>query len=235
MDVAVLGLLLTIGFTSRPASAQVDLGVAGLVNFGRLSSDAQVEPLDLTESDFMATQAFWGAGGLVKYAFNDRLALVAEPTYLRKGAKIEGSRTVSVGGAQVTTEAEGEISGPYLELPLLLRLDLASARVRPYLLAGPSLGVRLGDLEADYTVRARLGGEQLFEQRIESGDSTDVASTDFSVALGGGLAFPLGRGSAFVEAQYLLGLTDIDTTSEAAVKHRGAHVRVGISFPVGGR
>jgi Outer membrane protein beta-barrel domain len=222
-----------VGLSATTAQAQLRVGIVGGVNLASMSSDAPLGAVDLKESDFLRTRPRFGVGGVLEYSLADGIALVAQPQYLGKGAKVDGLRSVSIGGGTVGVEADGHVGCPYLELPLLVKIGLRGAGVRPYVVAGPSLGVRLGNLKAAYTVRGTMGGQTLFEEPVAESSSENVSRIDVGVSVGAGVAVPLRRSAAFIEAHYVHGLSDIDTTAAARAKNSGVQLRVGVTFPIG--
>jgi hypothetical protein len=114
----------------------------------------------------------------------------------------------------------------YVELPVLLSLSLGKANVRPYVLAGPTLG---------YLTSATATGDS-------NGKQTDILDqynrAAVGVSFGGGVRIPAGRVRVFVEGCYNLGLNNIikNTSGEPAgfaLKHRGVQIVAGVTFPIG--
>jgi len=65
---------------------------------------------------------------------NDFLSLQVTPMYLQKG----GNAKVDFDFLDYT-----EYRADYLEIPILIRLNFDAGMIKPYLLAGPSLGFQL--------------------------------------------------------------------------------------------
>jgi len=197
-----------------PAAAQANLGIIGGLNF----ADLDGKNPDGTKIEFSGRTGL-GIGGVLDLAISENASLVFQPMYLQKGAK------QSEQGVDFTFKAN------YIEIPALVRIAFGAANTRPYIFAGPSLGIRLS---AD--IEASMGGSSL------SGDIKDLtSSTDFGLAFGGGLKFQLENLAIFVDGRYALGLSDIfkggtSTTFEAddaEIKTRGIQIMGGVLFPLG--
>lgn len=173
---AVLGLALA---SQVGAEDRLRLGLVGGVN----RADLVVEGDDVTVDAI--TRA--AVGGVVEIGLGERLAVRMEPTYVQKGGDI----TQADGGPA------GRLETGMLELPVLLKVSLGE-RVRPYLLAGPAIGIRLGE-DVDF----HLGGGTY------TGDFSEVTrALDPGVVFGVGLDVPLRSAGAFVECRYTWGLAN---------------------------
>jgi hypothetical protein len=200
------------------AEAQTRLGGVAALNLAKQEGDFEV----LAGNSIKVLPRI-GAGAVIEYAFDRQISFVSEPMCLGKGAKV--AETV------LGVTAEGEIALSYLEVPLFIKYSFGSRGARPYLLAGPTLGIKMN---AKATLS--LSGAGLSGSASED-ISDDVKSTDLGLGLGGGIALPVGGGGtqAFVEAQYVLGLQSIETDSDVNTKNKGFQIRVGLTFPLGGK
>lgn len=102
----------------------------------------------------------------------------------------------------------------FFEVPLFLRLNIPVAAVRPFALAGPSVGFRLS---------CDFGG-------VSDCDALGIEKRDYGVALGGGIR--LGSRMGFtLEGRYTWGLKDINNlTAGVDVKTRTFLLLAGIEF-----
>lgn len=226
----LFALTLALG-AAGSAAAQVRGGAFGVVNVSKMTSDAAIAPLDRKELDFIASKTRFGGGVVLEYGINDNVAVVLEPMFVGKGAGISGSASVTVAGPGVNAKVDGSVLSRYLEVPLQLKLGPSTDGLRPYLLAGPSVGFRLGNVVTNGSIRVSQGDQLLFEEPLDG--SNDISKLDLSIAVGGGLMLPVEKGQLFVEAQYVAGLKDVDTSPNTA-RNRGIHVRLGFTFPLGG-
>jgi hypothetical protein len=216
----VLFALLAL-FIVAPVSAQVDLGVMGGLNASNLSG----ENVAGEKIDFSGRAGF-GIGGVLDVRLSEKVALRLEPMYLQKGAEYYETDQ-QFGALKVAVKAAN------LEMPVLLKIDLGAGATRPYLIAGPTIGFALSS-KFEFSA---LGNTIDID--------IDHASTELGLAFGGGVSFPVGSGSFFVEGRYGLGLTDIvkddviefmgeQSPVEVDVKTRGVQLMAGMTFPLGG-
>ena len=173
-------------FIPLTAYSQVHVGLVGGVNVATLK-DGDPDVVDVS------SRTHFSLGGVVDVALGRGFSLRAEPTYLRKGG--------------VSTESEDGVSGEneflfsYLEVPLLLSYTFGAGPVRPYLTAGPSIGLFL---DADDVVLRRPDG--VFKADIDA----VIERFDVGLALGSGVSYPVGRVTLFAQGRYTLGLANIN-------------------------
>jgi len=153
-------------------------------------------------------------GGLVEIGLLSRsLVLLIEPTYTQKGAKF----TTSSFGQEVTII----LKSSYIEIPVSLKAEFGRAKLKPYIFAGPNLGLNLG---AELQVQA--GGQT---QTYDTKDRTE--SIDFAIDLGSGLSYDIAAGtSMIVDIRYSLGLTDTDKNPGTSAKSRDIKTLIGVVF-----
>ncbi len=173
-------------FIPLTAYAQVHVGLVGGVNVATLTED---DP-DVVD---VSSRTHFSLGGVVDVALGRGFSLRAEPTYLRKGAV----ETVSEDGVS----GENEFLFSYLEVPLLLSYTFGAGPVRPYLTAGPSVGLFL---DADDVVLRRPDG--VFKADMDA----VIERFDVGLALGSGVSYPVGRVTLFAQGRYTLGLANIN-------------------------
>ena len=202
-----VGMLLTL-FMVLPANAQVNFGVLGGINL----SSYDIDPLEggLELSNFTA----FGFGGVLDYCFNEFITLHIEPMYLQKGVNGEWSMYKT------------EMKLAYLEIPLMLKYAFGSSEIKPYLMAGPTIGYLL-------SAKGKVSGGGY----LEEDDMKDVSkSFDFGLGFGVGVSVPISNNSIFLEARYALGLTNVNDDPddpETDVKSKGIQIFAGITFPLG--
>jgi hypothetical protein len=209
-----------------PVEAQHRIGVVGGLNFADADVEIENEPADVS------SRTAFGIGGVVDLRLSEIFSLHFEPMYLQKGAG-ESELAIQPG-------VEWKLKSTHLELPLLLKAEFGTT-VRPYVMAGPTIGILLSsDIEADFS------GLTL------KGDAKDASeSIDFALAFGAGISYPLGKSSLFLEGRYSLGLTnnvkggDVEIASGPLaevitwdketdeIKSRGFQIMAGVTFPLG--
>lgn len=158
------------------------------------------------------------------------LSLQPELHYIQKGGKLE-----------VTSTELGSESGElgvrlgYVEVPVLLRLDIGSGGWRPFLTAGPTFALRtnckisLGTSDASISTDCDSG-----DADEEGGSSSEdpFNKTDVGASAGAGLAGSLMGRSVFVQLRYNQGITSVanDAPSSMKPKNRGFSLIVGLGF-----
>lgn len=218
----VLFLLTFLVISSIPsANAQIRVGVQTGINVTDLKTD-------LTEEGFKtATRTRFIAGGLLTYNFIPLLGIQFEPAYVQKGATVNFLFVEN----SLTAEVEGSISANYLELPLLLKLNIPSVLIKPYLIAGGSVALKLGDAKLKIE-KATVNGQD-FSSLIppeEREQTLELKSNDYIVSFGGGVEIPVGLISLLLEARYDLGLQNINNEpdDDTEYKTRGIQIKAGL-------
>jgi len=201
----LLGMLLTL-FMFLPVYAQGNFGVLGGWNLANASIDPD-QGLD------WKTRKVYGFGVVLDYSVTDFVTLHLEPMLLGKGPKAkEGEKKVVF---RLT----------YVEIPVMFKYIIGTNTIKPYLMAGPTIGFL-----QDAKLKVTTGGDSEWDDMKD-----DLKSIDFGFGFGAGLDLPIGNNSIFVEARYSLGLMNIADSAEgpyADVKTRGIQIFAGITFPM---
>lgn len=118
----------------------------------------------------------------------------------------------------------------YIEAPIHVRYDIpARSTVKPFLLAGPYLGYRLGCDAKSEGVGIDCDGGSI---DIGGGQTIDVdlglKRFDYGLSAGGGIDFPLGGRTAMIGARYGLGLAKL--ASEGNARNRNIQLVLGLRF-----
>lgn len=149
-------------------------------------------------------------GGFASIRLHERVSLQPELLYATKGTDAE------LDGQPVST-----VRMSYVEIPVLARvLILPRARMQPYALLGPALGLLLG---------AEVEG-------AVSGNITDLTDDtrlfDLGLTMGVGAAWALSSmGSFTLEARYNLGLISVDdSVNQDDIKNRALTFFVGYQY-----
>ena len=144
-------------------------------------------------------------------------AAYLEPQVLLYGT---GGRTPAVD----STFGSGErtIRLAYIEVPVLVGINLGAGRVHPRLFLGPTVGIGV-DCSQSVTVGA-------INVQASSCDSIGLSprSFDLGVTAGGGLTFLTSRGTFSVDARYTAGLTAIGR----GTSQKNRTLSLGIEFGV---
>lgn len=159
-------------------------------------------------------------GGVVEIRINEKLAIQPELLYFQKGS----SATTEIDSTGRTFTSKTFLN--YLEIPILLKLLFGGSAESTQFFAtvGPSIGLALDG------------------RRVLSGGSSDkfgiseeeITRLDFSLAVGGGAKFPVGKGKIFVDTRLLLGLNTTDASRfETEDKNIGIGIAFGYLFKIG--
>jgi hypothetical protein len=213
----VISLAVGIGasVTASESSAQrLDVGLKGGLSVANLTGE------DVDQYDPQTLSAFTG-GGFLTLRFTEAFAIQSEVSLLRKGAKIVFDDEV--------LDMAGEIRVDYIEVPLFLKLSTPPQGARSLVLAalaGPVLS-----FNSDCEIEASANG---VSEKSKCDDmDVPIRSTEWGVAFGAGLGFPVGPGNIWLDGRYALGLTTIDDSDEEDdVRNYHFAVTAGYSLPL---
>jgi opacity protein-like surface antigen len=188
------------------AESAVGFGVKlGLTVTNFASEDAEDTPFLNFEN-----KLGFAAGGLASIPLSPMVSLQPEFMFVTKGADVE-----------VVGENLGYIALNYLEVPVLLRVDVpVTGSVAPFIVAGPALG---------FVLSARFVNNDGDTENLED----DIDDLDLGFILGGGLGIPLSSGGLFeIEVRYEHGLSDIndDRDFDVDMKNRAFFILGGYRF-----
>ena len=147
-----------------------------------------------------------GLGAGVEWPLGDRFSLGAEALLVRKGT--------------ADIELDGWLRLRYVEVPVLLRMNLAGAddRAAVYLLGGASLGLY-------------LSGEQRADGETDDVPEEAIGGNDMALLLGAGLRLPLAGGlTPFAEVRLQEGLADIAQAGDVRYRNVGVAFVAGLRF-----
>ena len=176
-----------------PAQAGVlpfPVGVRGGANIASLSFENLSSAVTKEESHLGAFVA-----GYVEFPVLPLLSIEAGLSFGEQGGEIEGSGTFF----NQTFSGKATVKLVYMHVPVLAKVTFNAGRVKPYVKAGPQLGILLSsNLEFDPT-----NGPT-----VERDTKKLTESVEFGLQFAGGVQFPGSVGS-FIEVGYDLGLTGI--------------------------
>ncbi len=155
-------------------------------------------------------------GGFLTYNLVELFTLQPELLYTTKGAVYKGF----IGG----TPATSTVSGSYLEIPVVVKLNIPLAGVKsffPNIYVGPALGFLLSA-----KVKTEVGS-----QTQETDIKNTTKGTDFGFILGTSVDVPLSFGKFAIDLRYNLGLTSTDdTAAKADVVNRAFYIMIGFTI-----
>jgi len=206
------------------AQNQVDIGLIGGLNI----SDAKIEDNEGDDPKTWSENEF-GFGIQAELLIHKNVALGTNILYLRKGVEVEADNNLVF-----------DVWAGYIEIPIYIKIFFGE-KIRPYLMAGPSLGLlQKSEVDVEYL------GIQF------TGDFTDVLkNSEFSVFFAAGVDIPVWIGRAFIQGRYVYGVQDLikggtivlkagetlqidDVTVESGddLYTRGYQILAGFSFPL---
>lgn len=108
----------------------------------------------------------------------------------------------------------------YLEIPALLKVSFPLTELKPYLLAGPTMGIQLSASE-----------EATDGVQTQTADASSVyESIDFGLYFGAGIDFHVAKMDVFVGGGYAMGLSNITKQTNVSGKNYGFQLTGGIKF-----
>lgn len=200
--------VLLAGPLQAQAGQETRIGPFGAINFATFGGS------DVGDVD---TRTGVQAGVFASFPLSRYLALVPAASYSQEGASVD------VGGG-----VTGTFLLDYLEVPVLLKLTApleGHPQLRPWIMAGPSVGFQLS-----CKVRAENSSQ------TAEGDCNDanVNAATKSVAFSGVLGVGMDVGRFTVGLRYQAGLSSIDDSgADADVKNRVLALAVGYGFRLG--
>jgi hypothetical protein len=207
-----------------PASAQlIGLGVKGGLNFTNLSGSFSVEDEDIEVDDLKYKTGFV-IGASYNIGLLPTISLQPEILYASKGAKFEES--ISFEGE--TFNLDGTLDLTYIEIPLLVKVNLPTPGFSPNFYAGPAVAFRSA-AKAKFEYSGVFMGIP-FSESDEFDIKDDVKSTDFGLVLGAGLDFGLPVFKLTADLRYTMGLTSIAEEGDIDIKNKAISLMVGVVF-----
>ena len=174
-------LVITAFLCLTAVSAQAGLGVKAGLNFADISDVEKLDTIDKIENE---TKHGFVVGGHINFPLSPAMKLQVEGLYSVKGS--EGN--VAGGGFDVQ-KWENKLT--YLEIPVLLKFELPTPALKPFVYGGGSVAILL-------TAEERIRGEWY---DIKDG----LKGNDYGLVVGGGvelLGFTL-------EGRYTKGLGEV--------------------------
>jgi len=206
------------------AYSQSAIGVKAGVNLGSWSFGE-----DLEGEEFGSNLGFQ-FGGVLEIAVSEVFSFQPELLYFQKGARNEFMFEIL--GEEIFVESEATFN--YIEVPLLAKIKLGNSEATNlFFTVGPSLGYAAS---ASGTSKSTAGGVTTEESEDIELDE-EFNRFELSASLGAGVSIPVGSANLFVEARYLLGLSNLvadENSNDETVRNRGIGISAGFMFPFGG-
>ncbi|MEZ0487147.1 porin family protein [Fibrella aquatica] len=198
---ALLGSAFTIAslFVSSSATAQVEVGFRGGVNWATVSEPSLMRNLPVQPE---LSPGLTGAIFLT-IPLSDRVSFRPEVGYVQKGFVLREGTSLDLGIIDIPIGARIAYQTQAIQTAFLLKANLTDGPVQPYVFGGPAVGYSVNG-------RVRTRATALFTSQNMDVD-LDFGNTlnpwDVSAVGGLGLSAETGSGKFFVEARYDYGLT----------------------------
>lgn len=196
-------------------------------------TDADLEGVDAGVDADVKRRMGFQLGAYLTRSLSGNVSFQPEIHYIQKGAKIAVSLTDIEGVG--STDAEASVKLAYLEVPLLLRLDMNQGKsVRPFLVAGPAVAFRIS-----CNIGFEFSGASLNTDCADSGNGgLEIESEDpfkkfdAGVMVGGGVAGTMGSLPVSLQIRYSRELINIanDASDGRSPKNTGISLLFGIGF-----
>jgi hypothetical protein len=171
-------------------------------------------------------------GAYLTRQLSGNLSFQPEVHYIQKGAKVDVSISDIEGGAGSST-AEASIKFAYLEVPLLLRYDMNQGKsVRPFLVAGPAVALRISCNIGLGFEGASLNTDCADADDGETESDDPFKKFDAGVMVGGGISGTLSARPVSLQVRYSYGLINISTQDAdgRSPRNTGISLLFGIGF-----
>ena len=200
-----------------PANAQIRGGIISGVNFSTMNIKGDRD---------VSGESVLGIGSVFEVDFPGNLSLVLQPMYLRKYVTAE----------QYYDSPPIAVKMAFFEIPVLLKYSFGQT-IRPYVLAGPSIGFLLtSTMETEY-----FG----ITFDVDTRDITE--NPNFGFVFGGGVSATVRRATLFLEMKYSMDFVDLmnggvvtlkagrlrlpgHIAEEEEAKSRGLQLMTGVTF-----
>ena len=201
-------LLISLLIATSGMFAQIRVGVLGGLNLAGLSVKQDGNNLEGVEHPGRTT---FGAGGVMLINLPGTLELQVEPGYLMQGSKYT-----------VNGQESGNFQLGYLNVPVMIRYNKIADNVGPFFAAGPNIGFLLSaNHEAPDGVKTDI--------------KSDLKSMDIGLNFTTGIGAPLSSGTLFIQAQFGLGVINIDDSvaAENGLTRKTSSIKIMLGFLFG--
>ena len=202
-------LFVVLSFSSNSqAQVKIALGLEAGVNIGNTSQ---------TPDANTSSKVGIIGGGSIDIGLSPQFSIVPGLRYVMKG----NSQTGNFQDAQGNQYTEISTKGNYLQFPALLKVKFPLTEIKPYLIAGPILGILLS------ATQSATGPNTSRDFDIKS----NLESSEFTLLFGGGMDFKVAtKTDLFFQVGYELGLSNVTKTVNSTVKNNGFQITGGAKF-----
>ncbi|HRI84765.1 MAG TPA: porin family protein [Ignavibacteria bacterium] len=201
-NLVFLVLLFVVLLFSSESNAQVKVS---------LGLEAGINIANTTQTPDANTNSKVGmiAGGVLELGLSKQISIVP------------GIRYVMKGNSFTTNNVNVDNKGNFLQFPALLKVKFPLTEIKPYLIAGPILGILLSSTQDQSTST----------QSASFDTKANFETTEFSLLFGGGLDFKVATTTdLFFQFGYELGLSNISKVVNQTIKTNGIQITAGAKF-----
>lgn len=166
-------------------------------------------------------------GVVLNYAITDNISLQTEVNFLEKGFRVDENTDQALFGLNVPLGVELFTKFNYIEVPIMGKYTFGDNVIKPYVLAGPTLGYATsGEVEAKATVLVPIN-VGTYDIDLES---INYEKFEIGAVAGGGLVVDLNAVQIFADARYQLGFTQVNEIPyvDEKVKNKGVSLSGGV-------
>lgn len=195
---AVFFVMFSVSVFSQPS---IELGLEGGLNLANVS---------ITPSQTSNSRTGLIVGGVIDIGISNSIGVTGGLRYIMKGFQVTNQ------GFTFTDKLN------YLEVPVLLKVKFPLTEIKPYVIGGPVLGIRVSASEE------QSGGGQ----SADVDASNAYESIDFGLLFGAGMDFKVApKTDLFIQGGYSFGLSNVwKLTTTATVKNYGIQLTGGVKF-----
>ena len=191
----VLGMIAVLSVAIPAIGQEMYIGASGGMNIADMKITGDGEDQNVNSVNL------FGIGGILGLRFNDHFSLQLRPLYIQKGGQL----------AQDQPSPNIDFRLSYIDLDLSLKAAIGD-QVRPYILAGPSIGF-LMSAELEFDAAGNL----------VTGDIMDISQkTEYSLGIGAGVEYSVWNGFLFIEGRYVFGLNNLNKGGTVELKVNGS-------------
>ena len=194
---------------AAPLTAQTSFGVRAGMTLSTIAVSEEEEGVEvsyLTGIHLAVTASLGGEGP----------GLLLSAAYAQRGASLTSDIP---GGLDFGESIEALVDLAYIDVGAFGRIPIGTG---PYLLVGPTLGLRIACSVSASDESVNCG---------EEGEDDPLKTFDFGVSGGAGMSFDVGGRDVVVEALYGFGILNLnDVGGDESIKNRGFTIRAGVDF-----
>lgn len=240
---------LTLGFCQSSNGQGISIGVRG----GVLINNMDINNVIIEKFTNKSVTSIQLAVPF-EIAFGNMFAVQPEILYGSLGVNMTYDKSEMLNGAITTVNQSLYFKVNTLEIPVLAKVKFGSSKLKANLLVGPSLGFGMDGkakgkssfrgISANGTILYDDSNSHTYDAKfVKDGYNEDdlyedefaFSKTNLNLHFGGGVAYNLENASLFLDARYILGLSDLfpdEKDADSDEKVDGKSKRIGLSLGI---